>query len=1483
MKNLKLALFFIFLGGQLAIGQDVELFQIFAGRYDYLALGNTLNTGPNGGITPCELLTESSATLDLEADQDVIAAFLYWAGPGSGDFDVSLNGTPVTASRTFSSVNNSSTNLIYFAAFADITPMIVSSGATQYTFGDLDLDTVLPTYCPSGTNFAGWSIIVVYEDMDFPLNQVNLFDGLESVSVGNSELIIELENLNVVNKEAAKIGFLAWEGDETVALNETLVVNGNVLNNPPLNPMDNQFNGSNTFTGSDQLYNMDIDVYDIENDIEVGDTSAEIRLTSSQDFVMINSVVTVINSQLPDATITIDDVQTECNSRDVVVNFTVTNFGNDTLEAGTPIAFAGTGVLIPGATTTTDIDLEMGESTVGSMVTITIPDDFPDVFTLIAIIDEADVVTELDNNNNESPEEVLVVLEELIVDSLEDLFLCDDVSNDGVEMFNLLEPAEAAITDDMGVIQQGVSILFYLNMNDAENQVNPITNPTNYENIMPLQTIYVRFALIDSETCIFIFPLEIGVLFQPEVPIIDPIKICDDPSNDGIEFFDLSTLEPDVLELVILAGQDPVDFTISYHNTQADADTGANPITPITAAPLTGGSSIFIRLANNITDDPVCFDTEEIMVIVDPAAIANPVPALISCTGDFDLTSIGAIILGTQDPLDFTVTYHNTQADADTGANPIPDITLLSLIDGSILYARIERNDNSSCFDTTEITFTIDTTLVITPIPTQTLCDDPSNDGVEFFDLSTLNITVPGISNLADFNITFHNTQVDADTNMGGITPITLVLIADGDSIFARIENIVSPSCFGTIEIMFVVAATPIANTVSGQTVCDDSSNDGIADFDLSALEALILGTQVASDFSITFHTTQVDADANIAAINPTNSVALVDGSSVFVRIENLNNPSCFDTTEITFFVEVAPVLNTVPAQIVCDDPSNDGLEDFDLSVLETIILGTQNPLDVTITFHNTQADADLDTGAITPIGPMSMTDGDSVFIRVESNISSCFETEEVIFTIDALPVANVVPSQVGCDDPSNDGITDFDLSTLESTILGTQIASDFSITFHNTQVGADTNTLGINPTTSVTLADGDSVFVRIENSNNSSCFDTTEITFSVNESPVANAVPAQVICDDLSNDGMVDFDLSALETTILGAQVSSDFSVTFHNTQSDANAGIGVITSTTGVLIADNESIFVRVESNANGCFDTTEITFSVGAQPIANTAPDQFVCDDLSNDGIATFNLDIQDVVILGNQSGILLTYHESLEDAETGANPVINTSDYSSIASTQTIYTRVVNQSISSCFDTGSFDLSVLPVADIMIFESQANCDEGLETSTFDLTSNPDVLDISIDLIENYYTSLSDAETQVNEISDPSAFQNTLNPQTVFVRIEGGDASTCYEIGQISLMVERCEPFIPEGFSPNGDGINDIFEISGIKGVFEDYQLSIYSRLGNLIYEGGNDVDFWNGEPNNGIGGGDILPVGVYFWVLELNDATMQDQTGWVYLNR
>jgi gliding motility-associated-like protein/uncharacterized repeat protein (TIGR01451 family) len=91
-----------------------------------------------------------------------------------------------------------------------------------------------------------------------------------------------------------------------------------------------------------------------------------------------------------------------------------------------------------------------------------------------------------------------------------------------------------------------------------------------------------------------------------------------------------------------------------------------------------------------------------------------------------------------------------------------------------------------------------------------------------------------------------------------------------------------------------------------------------------------------------------------------------------------------------------------------------------------------------------------------------------------------------------------------------------------------------------------------------------------------------------------------------------------------------------------------------------------------------------------------------------------------------------------------------------------------------------------------------------------------------------------------------------------------------------------FIPEGFSPNSDGINDVFFVRGILN-FPNNSISIFNRWGNKIFEASPYQNTWDGKSTLGIKiGGDELPVGTYFYVLDLgNDRPVYKGT--IYLNR
>ncbi len=668
----------------LAVGQEIEQLEVFAGRYDYLAIGNTLNAQENGNDNPCELLLESSATLNLEPDQTVIAAYLYWAGSGTGDFEIVLNDVTITAERTFADAIDDARP--FFAASTDITTQILETGNGDYTFGGLDLNDVLPTYCPSGTNFAGWSLIVVYEDLDLPLNQVNIFDGLESVSQFDNNLTIELNNLNVLDNENAKIGFLAWEGDANLAVEETLSINGNLLSNPPLNPVNNQFNGTNSFTEANDLYNMDIDVYNIENNIDVGDTSAIIELTSGLDFVMINTIITVLNSQLPDAVIEIDSADTSCDSRDIQIMYTVANQGTDVLPSNTLVAFYGNGIATGSDALTTAIP--MGESQTNT-VTITIDNTIPEVFDLIAIVDDPATVTESNEENNESlPFSInLTAIDLLAIIPLE---LCDDNSNDGISIFNLETPAQTALNGQSDII-----VSYFTSQIDAVNEDNPILEPTIFENITNPQTVFLRFQSIVDPNCLIIEPLVLEVLYQPVIPSLDPLEVCDDSSNDGVAIFNLLDQSTSITN-----GQTAV--SVSYYTSLEEADDGVNSIAmPDMFMNTINPQIIYCRLQSDTSN--ACYDVSFFDIIVNPIGNIIILPNLTACNegfgiGSFDLTQIEEIANLAPDQ-SITGYYLNPQ-DAQQQINAISDpFSFTNTMENEIIYIRIDGDDILECYE----------------------------------------------------------------------------------------------------------------------------------------------------------------------------------------------------------------------------------------------------------------------------------------------------------------------------------------------------------------------------------------------------------------------------------------------------------------------------------------------------------------------------------------------------------------------------------------------------------------------------------------------------------------------------------------------------------------------------------------------------------------------------------------------------------------
>ena len=160
-----------------------------------------------------------------------------------------------------------------------------------------------------------------------------------------------------------------------------------------------------------------------------------------------------------------------------------------------------------------------------------------------------------------------------------------------------------------------------------------------------------------------------------------------------------------------------------------------------------------------------------------------------------------------------------------------------------------------------------------------------------------------------------------------------------------------------------------------------------------------------------------------------------------------------------------------------------------------------------------------------------------------------------------------------------------------------------------------------------------------------------------------------------------------------------------------------------------------------------------------------------------------------------------------------------------------------------------------------------------------------------ISNLSSNIVDNQTVVwyNSVSGGIAYNETdllVNGTTYYAALVA--ANGCEGTIRLSVTVDLtvCDDIIiPDGFSPNNDGINDTFEIPNLALLYPNFKLEIYNRYGSLIYTGNKNNLNWDGTATAaGVAlGNNLLPTGVYFYILYFNDGTRKDIQGRVYLNR
>ncbi len=907
-----------------------------------------------------------------------------------------------------------------------------------------------------------------------------------------------------------------------------------------------------------------------------------------------------------------------------------------------------------------------------------------------------------------------------------------------------------------------------------------VTSSGNY-------SVQVTMPLSDSD-CTIEDSILVTLNSEQSADPISDYEICDDTSGDESEIFDLSIKNTEVEASVPSS-----NYNITYHFTENDADNNVNAISS-TIQNTVNPQPIYVRIEDV---DNGCLAFTSFNLVVNPLpVIVDPTPLNVcdDSTADgfteIDLTVKNDEISNGQSNLD--ISYHYSQVDAANNENPIfsPYINTNTT---DVIYIRVE-NSETGCLSYTSLTVNVQEN----PIPTVSTiildaCDG-DHDGFSSFDLNDALADIT--QGLSGIDATIHVSMDDANSGSNPILDLDAFVNSDPEVqiLYVRLENSLT-GCYSVATIELHTNLLITGTEVQDFEVCDDDSNDGKEIFDLTDMEIIILNGIPGTD--VIYYSSQEDLDNQTNAIDET--IGFVNTMNPQVLYIEIISQNCMEQAEVQLLVNPPLLIQPIGSVDYCDT-DDDGFTSIDLSIFDEDV--SNGNLAVThVRYFNTEQDAENNENALPPFYN-NVSNPETIYARITHSLTGCYDVTP--FEINVIPAPSVnTPSDIIICDNDQDGLSIVDLNAKIPEILTS--TNDLEISFHLLldEANSDTNPI-LDP--SIFNASTQTVFMRIE-STTTGCFTIVPIPIFVNTLPVFEPISDYQLCEN-DNDHTSEFIFANKDAEILNGQ--SGKQVLYFETQADAiNRTNNIDKNSVYLNITSPQTIHVRVENlTDNDCFGTSTFNIVVDPLPDFNAPVDWFTCDDVSNDGVETFDLNEKLAEISnGSSQNLEIIFYSSFTDAENQTNAI--DLEFTNILNPQPIFARIENG--FSCYSIAEFGLNVIQAPETNNSVPLEVCDIDYDgIATFDLTiSEFDILDVRQNEIEvTYFETEDDLDSQTNQIMNPENYSNTSNPQTVFVRVTN-TVSTCY----VSIPLE-----LNVNLPPAYNELDDIVICQDESGIFD-----------------------------------------------------------------
>lgn len=308
------------------------------------------------------------------------------------------------------------------------------------------------------------------------------------------------------------------------------------------------------------------------------------------------------------------------------------------------------------------------------------------------------------------------------------------------------------------------------------------------------------------------------------------------------------------------------------------------------------------------------------------------------------------------------------------------------------------------------------------------------------------------------------------------------------------------------------------------------------------------------------------------------------------------------------------------------------------------------------------------------------------------------------------------------------------------------------------------------------------------------------------------------------------------------GFHEAISYTSSVHLTLTDAQNGVNELVGEWQNSVIGGQILYIRIEDSSDGSYETYTLELNINISPFVNSITNLESCYS-SELSIFDLNLVIQEIDPLGISNYSFEFYDENPSN-NIFAIPLSTL--YQSVAIEETLYVKIEDIS-SGCSSVYDFKIINNEIPILLPLSSIDNSPTLLELCHLDEQNNlyfnlddiqeKIILSNEEDIEVSYYLTEDDATNEVNSLA--SKYYLNTQQEEIFLRVVTKDG--CYSISNFYLQsncIEGIETLVnvvfPDFFTPNGDGINDFWNISEAPEIImRESMIYIYDRFGKELY--------------------------------------------------